>query len=608
MKRTTLLMLLISAFCFTASAIFGQNVPQTQQDKEWYAKVGMDWQKVLNYVPAGAPTTDMYYFNVDPKDRVPDIFLSYPDVWERVKPKVMGYHLPPIPLEMRTTKKKMMAGESMDVVGWFEEPSEVDPFGMIWQGPNGRRIEVGANLRQVPNYDPRGDPDLPEFLKNKPPQYLSIIRKVSGKLTMPPWAEPGVYMTQSLTGVPNALGQSKSYRPDFHPGLQKSLYFEILPNPKFQVDVVPPELVDFSLGAPLGQTATGKKFNIKQPIPVYLKATDAIAGVDKVLVTIASPDKKFIDLNLVRGMQPDVWVGQFNINPWYEPGEYVVTRINIEDRARNNRYYYPQTHPKVAAAKTIVDQDPAKVDKKGPEMITIGLEVQARPIVLDDIPDYYRAATKDYLPAQIAMQGTEVKIVGIFTDDMSGVGNVAVSVHEEDSISKFRVLLKPKTMPPVLIKPGMDVKENVWEGFFKLLPFHQPGHWRIERVFMRDNANNYADIRHIQDLNIPTTKMYFVATNPKAVIGWMSSRFEDAPGYVAGMKNPWAASNAPATTAGAAAAKTTSKPEAGTEYLDHKDKPDPTPPAAPVLPGKIRRVDMIPPHPPRGACLNCHEP
>ena len=133
----------------------------------------------------------MYYFNVDPKDRVPDIFISYPRVWERVKPKVMGYHLPPIPLEMRTTKKQMMAGQSMEIVGWFEEPTTVDPFSMIWQGPNGRRIEVRANLRQLDVYDAMNDPDLPEFLRDHPNP--KIIRKISGRLSMPPWAEPGVH-------------------------------------------------------------------------------------------------------------------------------------------------------------------------------------------------------------------------------------------------------------------------------------------------------------------------------------------------------------------------------------------------------------------------------
>ena len=195
------------------------------------------------------------------------------------------------------------------------------------------------------------------------------------------------------------------------------------------------------------------------------------------------------------------------------------------------------------------------------------------------------------------MHGTEIKIVGIFADDMSGVGNVAVSVHEEDSISKFRVQLKPRPKPSVMIKPGFDVQQNVWEGSFKLMAYHQPGHWRIERVLMRDNANNYSDYRHIQDMNVGTMKMYFVPTNPNAVKGSMSSRFEDAPGYVpgseTGSRNPW--STMPRDPQASSPASGSSG-SGNTEYnVSPAEK-------------KVRRVDMIPPHPPRGACLNCHEP
>ncbi|MBI4475131.1 MAG: hypothetical protein HY646_20865 [Acidobacteria bacterium] len=587
---------------------FGRNVPQTEQDREWYSKVGPNWQDILRYVPAGAPTTDMYYFNVPLDERVPDIFITYPDVWARVKQKVVGYHLPPIPLEMRTAKKKMMAGESMEVVGWFEEPSEVDPFSMIWQGPNGRRIEVGANLRQVPNYDPYKDPDFPEFLKSQPPEYLAIVRKVSGRLSMPPWAEPGVYMTQSLTGVPNVLGQSKSYRPDFHPGLQRSLYFELLPNPKYQVDVTPPQMDDFSLGVPLGESAVGKKFNIRQPIPVYLKATDENSGVNSVLVTLASPTRKFVDLTLVRGLEKDVYVGNFNINRSYEGGEYTLARVNLTDKARNDRFYFPTTHPKLSAAKIMVEQDPANVDKKGPEMFTIALIPQGRPVARLDLKPEYQGEARDYLDSQLSWQGDEIKIVGIFTDDESGVGNIAVSVHEEDSISKFRVSLKPKALPPVLIKPGMDVTENVWEGSFRLAPFHQPGHWRIERVLVRDNANNYTDYRHMQVQNIAAQKVYIIPTNPNVVKGRQTTRFEEAPGYVPGMKNPWAIGPF-ATMAGNAASPAAPRPDSGFAYTEKKPEATPaTPPPAAGSAPKIRRVDMTPPHPPRGACLNCHEP
>ena len=102
-----------------------------------------------------------------------------------------------------------------------------------------------------------------------------------------------------------------------------------------------PKCWTFRLGAPLGENAGGKVFDMAETVPVYAKVIDAVSGVDEVLVSLASPSRKFMDLILVPGLEKDVYVGQFNINPWYESGEYTVTRIAIRDRARIPRFYYP---------------------------------------------------------------------------------------------------------------------------------------------------------------------------------------------------------------------------------------------------------------------------
>ncbi|MBI4471218.1 MAG: hypothetical protein HY646_01025, partial [Acidobacteria bacterium] len=124
-------------------------------------------------------------------------------------------------------------------------------------------------------------------------------------------------------------------------------------------------------------------------------------------------------------------------------------------------------------------------------------------------------------------------------------------------LDKRRVQLRPTAKPPIMIKPAFDVQSNTFEGALKIDPLDEPGDWTVTRVVATDFANNYMNVTAEESKEVASLRVSF-----------------------ASMKAP-----ARATPSAPAA-----KPEtAGT---------------AP----KLRRVDMIPPHPPRGACLNCHEP
>jgi hypothetical protein len=54
-KRSSIL-LVFAVTCVSwgsNAVVISQNVPQTQQDEEWYSKVGDDWQKYLKSLLSG---------------------------------------------------------------------------------------------------------------------------------------------------------------------------------------------------------------------------------------------------------------------------------------------------------------------------------------------------------------------------------------------------------------------------------------------------------------------------------------------------------------------------------------------------------------------------
>lgn len=151
----------------------------------------------------------------------------------------------------------------------------------------------------------------------------------------------------------------------------------------------------------------------------------------------------------------------------------------------------------------------------------------------------------------------DVKIEAIVTDNLSKVEHITVFIQSPSILDKRRVQLRPKAKPPVIIVPRYDVTQNIYEGTFKVDPMDEPGVWTVSRVVATDFANNH--------LNILATE-----ANKLASIGVT----------IAGGAAPAGAPTASGATAT----------------------------VAPAEPGKIRRIDMVAPHPIRGACINCHEP
>lgn len=467
-----------------------------------------------------APGVDHYYLDGKPDEWWPNEFLSNPDPNLDVK-DLKGYHFPPFLRWVTVEKRIVKAGETIKGEALVEDPSEVLPWGIVFEGPQGRRTTF--------NFRFRGRKDNPAMF--------------DGELVVPRWTEPGRYLPIDVF-MSNSLGHSKGYFPEFHPAT-RDIALEVLPNP--EADVMAPVVEDFAIGRPGKSTIDGvlQSYDIKDPIMVWAKVTDNKSGVRSVTVRMLSPTEKFKELELRPWMgKENYWVGYFKIPSHYEGGEYYTSSVYARDNAGMELYTFYRTDPKLKAARFVVRQDRNIVDSTPPELITTWIDKKEGNL------------------------GDPVKVSMIIADDLSGVETVVADFAAYPSFAdKRRVHLKRVQPNDVLQKPGFNIEQNLWEGTFTTHKMDEPGDWKLVRIFARDAADNLLDLMrsaHPEMLNI-------------------SVRLNG------GVRN--------VTAGGPTSASSTASPERATATAP-----------APTTPAKIRRVDMTPPHPPRGACLNCHEP
>ncbi len=371
-----------------------------------------------------------------------------------------------------------------------------------------------------------------------------------GSIKTNEWQEPGVYyLTYASAG--NSSRGSKIFHSDHHPGL-RGLEIEVLPNTN--VDVIAPTVhwvkVN-TLNAPADEIRTQA---VGRPLPVFAKVTDNKSGVSSVRVRFNTPDGKFIEaaLNKVVG-QEDVYGAMLTIPEWWGGGEYELLSMWVSDRAGKTAHLFRTTHPLLENAIVNMTQDEAKRDTQPPTLFSVWV---------------------DQTEARL---GEPVTVNAIITDDMSGVGTFAVNFTPVPSyINRSRVHLKPVPRPDVIQKAGLDVSQNLWRGTITTDEWMEPGEWKIDRIMARDNADNYLDLLPEYVPEIDTVRVTFTGG---------SQLREQMKRNRAGQASAGSGGGMAAVGAGRAAAT-----------------------APPATAGKIRRVDMIPPHPPRGACLNCHEP
>lgn len=507
-----------------------------------------------NWGNAKAPTTDSYYLVEPPEEWMPDEFQSNPDRefdWHNLK----GWHfVPNIKKVTLIGNRKVKPGDSVQFEGIVEDITGTqNRVGFSYYGPKGRRTTLRVQLRPVTPGS-------------------NVMR---GSLLIEPWVEPGFYRATEFTAE-NDTRHSKAFWPDFHPGLQ-GLDFEVAANPN--ADVIPPTVEWIKLNkidAPMGQIRTQR---VQDPIPIYAKITDNKSGVEKVTIRLETPGGHFIEsaLNKVVG-HPDVYGAVLSVPKWWEGGEYKVMSMWVDDRAHQENMLMASTSPVLRGAKIITTQDPEMIDKTPPELFSVWVEKTS------------------------ARLGEPVRVNAIITDDKSGVGTIAVMFSPRPSyIDRVRVHLKPVEPASVVQKSGLDINANLWTGTLDTSPWLEPGEWAIDRITARDNADNYLDLLPEYTPEIADVKINYT--------GGVNLR-EQLSNQKKGIATPIATGPAPAAAPAAAAA---ARPAGGAMTnevtLPNGKVVQVQPGAAPdPVTGKIRRVDMIPPHPPRGACLNCHEP
>lgn len=243
-----------------------------------------------------------------------------------------------------------------------------------------------------------------------------------------------------------------------------------------------------------------------------------------------------------------------NLMPMFDKKDWFVSAFRLPKHYIGGEY-------KVVAV-SLQDNAGQKVVNFGatnPKLKDAKFTIRQQASEVDSVPPRLIGLNVDKKQAAL---GDEITITAIVIDDKSGVGTLAVDFAAMPSyIDKRRVHLKPVPVPTVIQKSGFDLDTNTYTGSFKTHVMDEPGEWHVVRVMARDNADNLLDMRHYEFPELANVKINFTG----------------------GSRTP---GSAPTTSQSTSMAS----------------------PAAAQTPGKIRRVDMTPPHPPRGACLNCHEP
>ena len=211
---------------------------------------------------------------------------------------------------------------------------------------------------------------------------------------------------------------------------------------------------------------------VSQALPVFAKVTDNKSGVGSIMVRFNTPEGKFIEakLNKVVG-QEDVYGAMLSIPKWWGAGEYELLSLWATDKAGKTVHMFRTTHPLLENAVINLTQDDAMHDTQPPTLFSVWV---------------------DQTEARL---GEPVTVNAIITDDLSGVGTLAVNFTPVPSyINRSRVHLKPVTRPDVIQKAGLDVSQNLWTGQIETDEWMEPGEWKIDRIMARDNADNYLDL------------------------------------------------------------------------------------------------------------------
>ncbi len=539
-----------------------------------------------------APGTDTYYLSQHQGEEPPDEFLSNPDRefdWHDLK----SWQWPAVIRSFQILGNRAVApGQTVQFECVLEDFTGTQ---------NGCSIGYYSPLGRIQTMNGRLQPTVPGG---------NVMR---GSVTIPRTAVPGTWRATQL-GVSNGGRSGKIYWADTHPA-GKDLDIEVLSvNNDRDVDVTAPA-VEWVRMNQLGQPESAiRTQSIRDTIPVFAKITDDRSGVAGARVKVQGPQSaclaptsglpstgpmgvtnpnpcRYLEFELQPMVgKPGIYGAFVNVPQWWQGGEYVVYSMIPRDKAGVDKSMMYTTAPAMKYAKINLTSDAASVDTTPPQLHSV------------------------WLSQTSARLGEPVTVNAIISDDKSGVAAVNIQFNPIPSYtSRAAATLKPVESSG--LTRGGAVNTNLWTGTLQTDDLMEPGEWRLERITGQDNAENKMD--YVSEYN-PDLDVRMTFTGGKnlfeAYKNMKKGAVSAAPGAAPAAGTPpagpgYGAPSATPARAGASAnigvydpiQHVITLPTGVVIQLAPGATPDPST-------GKIRRLDMIPPHPARGACLNCHEP
>jgi hypothetical protein len=402
--------------------------------------------------------------SVPPEDAVPEVFQYRRPDEQPKNGELTGEHLSPYFTEFKVLDRHVEPQARVRVVARVQPPFE-----------KGRRFvaeffhqEYGRAAVIYVNFKPHEkEKDL----------YL-------GETRVSKFTPGGRYNVGSVL-MSDEHGHKKAYSPDFSPTLRAEdgtpAYIMVAENRN--VDLTPPTLTSISIGE--------SKVAIGENVHVEVAAKDDLSGVTEASAVFISPSGyRSVRADLVGSYnEPGKFYGAFTIPEWYEGGLWKIQKLILTDAATNQALYFTPAEPVLQSVSFEVAQDPERIDAEPPRLVALDI------------------------PLREAFDSEAIPVAALVEDDKSGVDKVYVSFHSPSGADLVRVELS-STNPP-LNRPSLVPQRAVFRGELKLEKWHERGSYRVTRVNLSDQAQNYLNLNPARDESIRGVSVLF-REDPKA--------------------------------------------------------------------------------------------
>jgi LPXTG-motif cell wall-anchored protein len=214
------------------------------------------------------------------------------------------------------------------------------------------------------------------------------------------------------------------------------------PNPKLG-DSTPPVLESVEISA--------NEVNVGDTITVETKITDDISGVDNAAISFNSPSQQRNQyIPLTENKNTGFWEGSYVVQKYDEAGEWNLWYLFVEDNVGNEKFYYQ-------------------------EDINSTLSFSLNNTTGDNISPTLETVK---ISSNEVSVGDTITVEAKITDDISGVGNAAISFT---SPSQQRNQYIPLTE---------NKKTGFWEGSYVVQEYDEAGEWNLWYLFVEDNVGN----------------------------------------------------------------------------------------------------------------------